>query len=54
MKTEEQRLQEITDMLLLVRDNLFKGMSKSMQKLQAEAINEVLGLPKYTKSYPKS
>lgn len=48
--TEDQRLQEITEMLVLVRDNLFYGMSKSIQKLQAESINEVLGLPKYTRT----
>ena len=48
---EEQRLQKLTDLLLLVRDNLFKGMSKSIQKLQAEAINEELGLPKWERSY---
>ena len=48
---DEQRLQEITDMLMLVRDNLFRGMSKSIQKIQAESINEVLGLPKYTKTF---
>ena len=52
--TDEQRLQEITDMLLLVRDNLFRGMSKSIQKLQAESINEVLGLPKFVGSSKKS
>lgn len=49
--TDEQRLYEITQMLLLVRDNLFKGMSKSMQKLQAESINEILNLPKFTRSF---
>ncbi len=48
--TDEQRLQQVTEMLLLVRDNLFNGMSKSFQKLQAEAINEVLGLPKYVRN----
>ena len=49
--TEEQRLQVITEMLVLVRDNLFQGMSKSIQKLQAESINEVLGLAKYTRTF---
>lgn len=48
--TDEQRLQAITEQLLLVRDNLFRGMSKSMQKLQAQSINEVLELPKYAQS----
>jgi hypothetical protein len=48
--TDEQRLQAITNMLILVRDNLFRGMSKSIQKLQAKNINEVLELPNYTKS----
>jgi hypothetical protein len=42
--TDEQRLQMVTDQLILVRDNLFRGMSKSIQKLQARSINEVLGL----------
>ena len=51
--SEEERLQKITEMLILVRDNLFQGMSKSMQKLQAESINEVLGLPKYVRSTHK-
>ena len=50
MITEEQRLQAITEMLILVRDNLFRGMSKSIQKLQARSINEVLELPNYTES----
>jgi hypothetical protein len=50
MDTEEQRLQAITEMLILVRDNLFRGMSKSIQKLQARSINEVLELPNYTES----
>jgi hypothetical protein len=49
--TDEQRLQEVTALLLLVRDNLFKGMSKSIQKLQAEAINEELGLSKWERNY---
>ena len=48
--TDEQRLQMITDQLILVRDNLFRGMSKSMQKLQARSINEVLELPNHTQS----
>jgi hypothetical protein len=48
--TDEQRLQAITNMLILVRDNLFRGMSKSIQKLQAQSINEVLELPNYTES----
>ena len=47
---DEQRLQAITNMLILVRDNLFRGMSKSIQKLQARSINEVLELPNYTES----
>ena len=49
--SDEQRLQELTDLLLLVRDNLFRGMSKSIQKLQAESINEKLGLHKWEKSF---
>jgi hypothetical protein len=48
--TDEQRLQAITNMLILVRDNLFRGMSKSIQKIQAKNINEVLELPNYTES----
>lgn len=48
--TDEQRLQMITEQLIIVRDNLFRGMSKSMQKLQAKSINEVLELPNYTES----
>ena len=48
--TDEQRLQMITEQLLIVRDNLFRGMSKSMQKLQAKSINEVLELPNFTES----
>lgn len=51
--TDEQRLQEITDMLLLVRDNLFKGMSKSIQKLQARSINEMLDIPNFIKNIPE-
>lgn len=51
--TDEQRLQNITNLLLKVRDNLFKGMGKKVQKLQAEAINEELGLGKWEgSSYP--
>ena len=50
--TDEQRLQMITEQLILVRDNLFRGMSKSMQKLQARSINEVLELPNHTQSPP--
>ena len=48
--TDEQRLQMITEQLLIVRDNLFRGMSKSIQKLQARSINEVLELPNFTQS----
>ena len=48
--TDEQRLQQITEMLILVRDNLFRGMSKSMQKLQARSINETLGLQNFIES----
>ena len=48
--TDEQRLQLITEQLIIVRDNLFRGLSKSMQKLQAKSINEVLELPNYTQS----
>jgi hypothetical protein len=48
--TDEQRLQIITEQLLIVRDNLFRGMSKSIQKLQARSINEVLELPNFTQS----
>jgi hypothetical protein len=40
----------ITEQLLIVRDNLFRGMSKSIQKLQARSINEVLELPNFTQS----
>jgi hypothetical protein len=47
---DEQRLQMITDQLILVRDNLFRGMSKSIQKLQARSINEVLELENFTQS----
>jgi hypothetical protein len=50
--TDEQRLQIITEQLILVRDNLFRGMSKSIQKLQARSINEVLELPNHTQSPP--
>jgi hypothetical protein len=48
--TDEQRLQIITEQLLIVRDNLFRGMSKSIQKLQARSINEVLALENFTQS----
>ena len=48
--TDEQRLQMITEQLILVRDNLFRGMSKSIQKLQARNINEVLELENFTQS----
>ena len=48
--TDEQRLQMITEQLLIVRDNLFRGMSKSIQKLQARSINEVLELENFTQS----
>ena len=48
--TDEQRLQMITEQLILVRDNLFRGMSKSMQKLQARNINKVLELENFTQS----
>jgi hypothetical protein len=48
--TDEQRLQMITNQLILVRDNLFRGMSKSIQKLQARSINEVLELENFTQS----
>jgi len=48
--TDEERLHMITEQLLLVRDNLFRGMSKSIQKLQARSINEVLELPNFTQS----
>ena len=48
--SNEERLQIITAQLVLVRDNLFRGMSKSMQKLQARSINEVLELPNFTQS----
>ena len=50
MITDEQRLHMITEQLIIVRDNLFRGMSKSMQKLQARSINEVLELPNFTQS----
>jgi len=48
--TDEERLQVITEQLIIVRDNLFRGLSKSMQKLQAQSINEVLELPNYMQS----
>jgi hypothetical protein len=48
--TDEGRLHMITEQLLLVRDNLFRGMSKSIQKLQARSINEVLELENFTRS----
>ena len=48
--TDEQRLQMITEQLLIVRDNLFRGMSKSIQKLQSRSINEVLELENFTQS----
>jgi hypothetical protein len=48
--TDEERLHMITEQLIIVRDNLFRGMSKSMQKLQARSINEVLKLPNFTES----
>jgi hypothetical protein len=48
--TDEERLHMITEQLIIVRDNLFRGMSKSMQKLQARSINEVLGLENFTES----
>ena len=48
--TDEERLHMITEQLIIVRDNLFRGMSKSMQKLQARSINEVLELPNFTES----
>ena len=48
--TDEERLHLITEQLLIVRDNLFRGMSKSIQKLQARSINEVLELPNFTES----
>ena len=51
--TDEQRLQHITKMLILVRDNLFRGMSKSIQKLQARSINETLGLQNFIESPPR-
>ena len=51
--TDEQRLQAITEMLILVRDNLFRGMSKSIQKLQARSINETLGLQNFIESPPR-
>lgn len=47
---DEQRLQMITEQLIIVRDNLLRGMSKSIQKLQAREINKVLGLAPYVKS----
>jgi hypothetical protein len=48
--TDEERLHMITEQLIIVRDNLFRGMSKSIQKLQARSINEVLGLENYIES----
>ncbi|MFM7009709.1 MAG: hypothetical protein ACKO0Z_10325 [Betaproteobacteria bacterium] len=49
--TDEERLHMITEQLLIVRDNLFRGMSKSIQKLQARSINEVLELENFTRSH---
>ena len=48
--TDEERLHMITEQLLIVRDNLFRGMSKSIQKLQARSINEVLELENFIQS----
>ena len=48
--TDEERLHMITEQLIIVRDNLFRGMSKSMQKLQAKSINEVFELPNFIES----
>jgi hypothetical protein len=48
--TDEERLQMLAEQLIIVRDNLFRGMSKSIQKLQARSINEVLGLENYIQS----
>jgi len=39
--------------LICIRDNLIEGMSRSMQKLQAETINEALGKAKYERAAPK-
>lgn len=47
---DEERLYMITNQLIIVRDNLFRGMSKSIQKLQAKSINEVLGLDNFIES----
>jgi hypothetical protein len=48
--TDEERLHMITKQLLIVRDNLVRGMSKSIQKLQARSINEVLELENFISS----
>jgi hypothetical protein len=48
--TDEERLQMLAEQLIIVRDNLFQGMSKSIQKLQARSINEVLGLENFIQS----
>ena len=48
--TDEERLHMITEQLIIVRDNLFRGMSESIQKLQAKSINEVLGLDNFIQS----
>ena len=48
--TDEERLQMLAEQLIIVRDNLFRGMSKSIQKLQARSINEVLGLENFIQS----
>jgi len=48
--TDEERLHIITEQLIIVRDNLFRGMSKSIQKLQARSINEVLELENFISS----
>jgi hypothetical protein len=44
---------ELRKLLVCIRDNLRTGMSRSIQKLQAESINEVLGLEKYAFTDPQ-
>lgn len=40
--THKDRADAYKAMLLLIHDNLRKGMSKSIQRLQAAAITEIL------------
>jgi len=42
MKTDAERIKEYEDFMWLVAYNLHKGLSKSLQKVQASAIREIL------------